>query len=257
LTTLEVAIPGDHANLLPIGDLHLGDKAFKSNGLRKLKGYLDWARQHEATTRIFLMGDIFNCASRVSKTSPFETDASEYDRANEIFGPYRDLIIGGIDGNHEFRWLDLFGFSPMKMLCQQLGATYCGYSAAIKFRVGIRPGEDNQYHQIYWLYAHHTRGGSGTVGNAINKAAKLQDIVCGMDAYLAGHNHQMATGCKIVYFPMQNHLVERKIHFVDCGSYLEWDGSYAEAQGLAPSKLGSPKIRLSGERDHHDIHVSI
>jgi hypothetical protein len=60
---------------------------------------------------------------------------------------------------------------------------------------------------------------------------------------------------------------ERKITYVDCGSYLDWNGSYAEKGMMPPGKLGSPRIRFAGYRKTHhsgklqddtrDVHVSL
>jgi len=49
----------------------------------------------------------------------------------------------------------------------------------------------------------------------------------------------------------------RKVHYVSCGSYLDYANSYAEDGMMSPGKLGSPRIRFNGLRDRHDVHISI
>lgn len=194
--------------------------------------------------------------SRISKTSPLETDTDEYQQALEIFRPYKDQIIGATDGNHEARVLDMFGFSPMQSFCSELKIPYCGWSAVIRLKVGKRDG--NRFRQNYFIYAHHTTGGGGTIGGKLNRVIKLRDIVDGVDVYLGSHNHQLAVAPQDVFYPScQGGLIKRRIWYVDCGSYLSWDNSYAEKGMLAPSKLGSPRIRFSGECDNHDVHISL
>jgi len=249
------SVPDDTAYLIPIGDIHIGDRAFGKKGRKKLLGYLDWVRERP-NARIFLMGDILNCASRSSKTSPFESDSSEYRQAVEIFKPYASQILGAIQGNHERRVADQFGFDPLESICRELGVPYCGLSAAIRLRVGKRPAAD-WYWQTYHIYAHHTTGGGGSLGAALNRVAKLQDIIQGIDVYLGGHNHQLVNGVRTVFRPGRTDLEEHKVHYVDCGSYLEYRDSYAEAGMYSPGKLGSPRLRFSGARDHRDIHVSL
>jgi len=54
----------------------------------------------------------------------------------------------------------------------------------------------------------------------------------------------------------RHHRVIRKRQIiVSCGSFLDWDESYAEQKQMPPSKLGSPRIRLDGTTN--DIHVSL
>ncbi len=266
----------DHAYLIPIGDIHIGDKAFGKRGRDKLRGYIQWVKERP-NARIFLMGDVFNVASRISKTSPFESSASEYDEAEGLFKPVAKQILGAIDGNHEARMLDMFGYSPLQALCAKLEIPYCGWSAVLELNVGNttqsrkdrkRPYyKSNQYH----IYFHHTTGGGATLGGALNRSVKLQDIVQGIDVYCGGHNHQMATGQRAVWmpYPPGRRMVERKITYVDCGSYLDWDASYAERGMMPPGKLGSPRIRFAGYRyttksnhaknqdDSRDVHVSL
>ena len=255
---IEVDVDDSTAYLLPIGDIHIGDRAFRVEGEDKLIGYLKWARERQDQARIILMGDIFNVATRASKTSPFETESSEFQRATDLFSPYANLIIGAIDGNHEARLRDFVGYSPLESFCRELKIPYAGWSATVRLRVGKRASEDAVYRQRYFIYAHHTTGGGGSLGNALNTVRKLEEVVQGCDVYLGGHNHQLVEGARDVWVPSdQSHAcVKRRVHYVSCGGYLEWEGSYNEQAMRSPSKLGSPRIRFSGG-DSKDVHCSI
>ena len=266
---LSASIVSDAAYLIPIGDVHVGDKAFGRRARAKLQGYLDWVAERD-NARIFLMGDIYNTASRHSKTSPFETNPEEYELARELFTPVKDRILGAIDGNHEARMLDLFGHSPTQDLCAGLGIPYCGWSAVLELSVGNLLDRDGRPRQnTYYILFHHTTGGGQNLGGALNRSVKLQDIVQGIDVYCGGHNHQLVTGVRTVLMPhpRARRMREHKVTYVDCGSYLEWDGSYAEAKQLPMGKLGSPRIRFAGARhvksgvdgfwDSRDVHVSL
>lgn len=268
---LRSSVRGECSYLIPIGDVHLGDKSFGKRGRDKLAGYIRWVKEHP-NARIFLMGDIFNVASRVSKTSPFESRADEYKEAAAIFQPVAKQIIGAIDGNHEARMLDMFGYSPTQSLCAQLEIPYCGWSAVLEINVGGVDHKTKAHWNQYHVYCHHTTGGGGTLGGALNRSVKLQDIVQGIDVYCGAHNHNLVSGQRTVYlpYPAGGRCIEKKVTYVDCGSYLEWDESYAERGMYVPGKLGSPRIRFAGYRhlEHHgprgnqdnssrDVHVSI
>ena len=254
---LEKAIDGDSGYLIPIGDIHWGDKAFKEQGFIKLKGYLDWVMERP-NAFIFLMGDIFNVASRLSKTTPFETDNDEYIKAVDFFNTYKDRIIGAIDGNHEYRMYDEFGISPLQLFCRELGVPYCKYSAVIRFKVGKRKDKNagNRYKENYFVFCHHTTGGGGTIGGKMNRVAKEAEMIEGCDVYLGAHNHQLGVVPQDIYYPsIQGGILKRRRWFVDCGSYLEHENSYAEKGMLAPAKLGSPRIRFDAKE--HDCHISL
>lgn len=153
---IEKTIPEDCGYLIPIGDCHWGDKAFKDYGKGKLLGYLKWIMERP-NAYVFLMGDIYNVSGRQTKTTPFETDTNEYEEAINFFEPYKERILGAIDGNHEYRMYDEFGISPMGIFCQALKIPYCKYSAVIRFKVGKRTDSHagNRYNQNYFVFAHH------------------------------------------------------------------------------------------------------
>jgi hypothetical protein len=253
---IQVSVPTDKAYCLPIGDIHWGDKAFKQIGRAKLKGNLDWLREHEDHAFGVLMGDIYNVASRTSKTAPWESNPEEYEEAEDFFTPYADLFKGAIRGNHENRMVDAFGTDPLKTMCKHLKIPYLGVSALLRIQVGQRP-DSNSFWQNYYMAIHHTTGGGGTLGNALNSVAKLEKVISGCDVYAGGHNHQLVTGVRQSYTPLPSGPQMRKVHYVSCGSYLDYPQSYAEAGMMSPGKLGSPRIRFNGLRDRHDVHVSI
>lgn len=253
---IESEVTEDVAYVIPIGDLHLGDRAFTKESRKLLDGYLAWVNEH-SNARIFLVGDIFNCATRNSKTSPFEQTKNELERAIEIFEPYKDKIIGAILGNHENRLEDFADFSIMNAFCLHLGIPYCGASAAVNVKVGLRE-DGKRFRQQYLFYFHHTTGGGKTVGSKMNRVADLTNIVANADIYCGAHNHQLGAVPLISQFIniRKKGIVQQKQWLVDCGSYLQWEG-YPERMGLRPTKLGSPRIRLDSTKDHKDIHVSL
>lgn len=253
---IQVRFPGERAYCLPIGDIHFGDRAFANEGRAKLQGNLDWLREHQDEAFGVLMGDVFNVAGRDTKTSPFETDPNEIIAATRFFEPYASLFVGAIRGNHERRIVDRFGFDPMELFCERLKIPYLGISALIRVQVGKRPDSD-WYWQSYYMGVHHTTGGGKTLGSAINAVAAIDKLIAGCDVYAGGHNHQLVTGVRQVYTPTPTGPKLQKVHYVSCGSYLDYANSYAEEALYAPSKLGSPRIRFSGLRDKHDVHVSL
>lgn len=243
--------------LYPIGDIHVGDKNFHGEGEAKLKAYIDHiARTKNA--RVFLMGDIINVATRTSKSNPFDQTMNLQEQiryATELLMPVKDKIIGAITGNHEARLEDSVGYNPTTAICANLGIPYFGISAVVAFKVGV-----GRQPTVYHGYFHHTTGGGSTVGAAINRVDKLRQIVVNADFYVGGHNHRLGVFDTQTYEIDTNHGKIRRLRqvLVDAGSYLSWNGSYAESKQYPPSKLGSPRIRLSSEKQGvKDVHVSL
>jgi len=148
---IEKSVDDDVAYLVPISDLHIGDKSFSKNGRRKLNGYINWVKERD-NAFVFLGGDIFNVAGRQTLTSPFDSSSDEYELAIDLFEPIKDKIIGAIEGNHEFRMIDEFGYSPTSLLCKHFNIVYARWSAIIRFKVGKRKDSDNRYRQNYFVY---------------------------------------------------------------------------------------------------------
>lgn len=254
----EVEIPEKTGYVIPISDLHIGDQGFSAKSERKVRGYIDWVLERP-NARIILNGDIFNTATRSSKTAPFSSETDkEIVRATKIFEPVKDKIITAIEGNHEARLLDFASLSLTKILCQYLSIPYGGFSCVINFKVWkrTRGTKGGLWGQQYQCYTHHTTGGGGTVGGKINRVAKLVSIVPNCDFYLGSHNHQLGVIPVVANtINVRRKRIDQKVqHLVDTGGYLDWQG-YPEQKMLQPTKIGSPRIRLSGMK--RDVHVSI
>jgi hypothetical protein len=254
------------AYLIPIGDTHIGDRCFTEYAQRKLRGYIEWVKNNK-NARVILMGDIFNVATRTSKTSPFQTMSlkEEMDFALKLFEPIKKQIIVALDGNHENRATDFMDYSPMIPFCHALGIRYGGYSSVVKLSVGkTNKGDDGKGSKYirpavnYIIYAHHTSGGGNTVGGRINRVDRMRQIFANADVYLGAHNHGLINAPIDIFFCDTNTLKvsRQRQHLVDCGSYVDWNNSYAERLMFCPSKLGSPKIEFGSAGRKKDIHVS-
>ena len=257
---LQREVKAKSAYIIPMSDLHIGDKHFNE---KKAKEYIDWVKKHE-NARIFLNGDILNVATRTSASSPFEQDmdlSEQIDKAVELFEPVKHQIIGAITGNHENRIEQHCGYNPIRHLCQQLGIPYLGTSAVIALRVcdgkHKRKSKPGGNFTTYILYFHHTTGGGSTPGGKVNRVEKLRSIITNADAYIGSHSHQIFAVPMLGthYSGAKNGIVKQRQMLIGSGSFLEWNDSYAEKMQLEPVKLGCPRIRLSAESK--DVHVSI
>lgn len=262
-----VRIEDDHAYILAIGDLHMGDKAFGPESKRKLNGYIKWI-QETPNARVILNGDLLNCATRTSKTSPFEQDMTLEEQITgvcEFLDPIKDKIVGAVSGNHERRISDISGYDPTLAILWKLGLKtediYYKFTGIIKFQVGIerQGGDKTKARNTYTVVFTHTTGGGKLIGSKLNRVDQMRhSTVTNADVYIGSHNHSLSAApvISMEFDPYNNVVKQRKQTLVSAGSYLEWNDSYAEAMQLEPMKLGSPRIRLSGTGEK-DTHVSL
>jgi len=257
---LSYEIPEKVGYVIPIGDLHFSDNAFKEISYKKLKGYIEWVIENP-NARVVLGGDLFNVATRASKTSPFEQRMSVNEEMNEIvkiLTPIKKQITGAIEGNHENRAMDFLDLSLTETLCGKLDIPYMGLSGVINFKVGKKNSKSGgQWQQNYYIYFHHTTGGGTLIGGGLNRVEKLGNIVEGCDVYCGFHNHKLSVAKATIFRPNSNNkkVEERVVNFVTCGGYLQYEGSYAEKGMMRPTKLGSPRIRLDGKKQ--DVHINL
>lgn len=259
MTLIEVIDHRSKVYLLPVGDIHLGAP---NVDVEKLKGYLTWAKHEKAY--IFLMGDLLDVATLESPTNPFETTMNINEALEfliELLEPVKENIVGAIEGNHEIRLWKHAGFSLTKNICNLLKTQYCGHSAVLRFRIGKLQAKGRKLSNRveYIFYAHHSTGGGATLGGKINRAEKLKFIFEGADAYIIGHNHAKALGEESIAYLCKTNtgkasIKYKRVFYIDSGSFVVYDSSYAEQLMLRPSDTGCPRIRMNGNKK--DLHIS-
>jgi predicted phosphodiesterase len=228
--------------------MHFGHPNFRED---LLDGYIKWILKHEAW--VILMGDLVENSTRASVGSGVYEQtippSQQIDLIEKKLQPLVDkgLVLGTLTGNHEQRTLNLTSLDPTKILAKIWGVPYLKYGGFFYLRVG---------NQTYSIYATHGSTGAATSGGKLQAATKL---ALGFDAdiYLMGHVHDLLTdqAIKYRYNPKRKTVEQIRKTFVVTGSYLDHAGSYAQMKTYQPSKLGSPRIRLSGVEK--DVHVNL
>lgn len=234
--------------LIPFGDLHIGSPYA---AISKIEKWIPWILENNAW--VIGMGDWTEAATRYSvgagvyEQTMTVDDQIEY--LHKLFKPVADkgLLLGIIEGNHEFRTFKEVGVNISKQLCRLLRVTFMGYGGYSRLVVN---------NHGYTVYATHGSTGSTLPHTKIKSCIDLARIY-EADLYLMGHVHELADYTyKIRYFDTKNKKVsKKKKHFVLTGAYVEYEGSYAEQKNLIPTRTGSPRIRLSGEE--YNISVSL
>lgn len=235
----------NYAEVMLIGDCHLGSPQFDRPRFERM---LEYCR--EKNLYVFLMGDLIEMSTRNSVgAGVYEQEfngQTQYEQMIAYLKPLAEkkLIIGTLAGNHEARVYKDTGIDIGKAFARELNISYLGDACWNLFRVGK---------ESYSIYSLHGRTGSRFDGTALLALERIStsffaDIVC------MGHAHKMITSSVIIQKVINNKVVEYKKHLVITGSFLKYDGSYGQTQGLPISKLGSPKVKLFA--DKHDLFIT-
>jgi predicted phosphodiesterase len=239
----------DKATLVPFSDLHKGSPNFREELFME---NLEWCWDKPDVVLI-LNGDLIEAATRYSVGSGvYEqrmTAGEQIDWAYSVFKPFAEegRIIGTTNGNHEDRVFKETGVDVSAALAGMLGVPYYRNGGFVKMRVGS---------QNYHLYATHGSSGAREPTQKMLPLLKLSRFI-DADVYLMGHVHEKAaTAMECRYIDNRSGTVRTKErHFVLTGHYLGWENSYAQAQSMPPSKMGTPKVKLHG--DEYMIRVSV
>jgi len=232
----------DYAEVVFIGDVHYGSPQCN------VQKFLDMVKYCvDKKVSVMLMGDLIEMATRYSVgAGVYEQEfpgQSQVEWIIEKLKPLGNLILGSHTGNHEERVYQATGINVSKWIANQLGCTYLGDACWSEFVVGV-------HH--YSVYSLHGRSGAKFDGTALLALERLAapfhaDVVC------CGHSHKCISSAVMMQMRKNNLVVEHKKHLVITGHYLSY-GGYAQAYGLPPSKLGSPKLKFHA--DEHKVSVS-
>lgn len=235
----------DFAEVIFLGDLHFGSPQFDKPRFLRM---LDYCVKNNIY--VLLMGDLIELATRYSVgAGVYEQTAigtDQHEQMVEWLTPLAEkkLILGSHQGNHEERAYKEIGVNLSKALCRELKVKYLGDACWNKFSVG-----DQSYH----IYSLHGRSGSRFDGTALLALERISTSFFA-DLVVMGHAHKCINSTVLMQKVEGRQVVEHKKHLLITGSYVKYDGGYAQVVGLPISKLGSPKVKFFTKR--HDLLIS-
>lgn len=236
----------DKILLVPLGDVHLGSPTCNIEKFEKALAFIE-----RTDCWVVLMGDLMECASKNSVGAGWveqvQSPQAQLDALYEVLLPIRDKILINLEGNHSERiWKDS-GIRVSKVLSDMLKVPFGGYSAFLKLRVG----KNN-----YIVHAQHGSSNAWYPHTKLTSAMRTAQHT-DADLYLYGHTHELLS-IKVPRLSIDNRnrkVVTSEKYFVLTGSFLEYEGSYAQKKNMFPIRTGIANITLSGK--HWDIHCSV
>lgn len=236
--------------LLPLFDVHVGMAQARLDLLEEICNALLPIPNAYA----ILGGDLMEAAT---KDAPGNASFTQTKRIQEQADYLQDLltplakagrILAGIPGNHERRLIKSVDYDPMATIAKSLGFPYeSGGQAYLQLQVGSCG---------YLVFAYHGRGSAATVGARVNQALKLRSIFPDAHLYLTGHTHQPFVAK--VGWPRADgsgQLRTQHQYIVSVPSFVEYFGSYAEADAATPLPVGFTYLKLGGMSERIEVHM--
>jgi len=241
----------------PLSDAHYGNPLFS---LKHFKRTLKFLERPNAYT--VLNGDLCESTIKSSKGEIYKQVGSPEDQRDamiEFLYPYRDKILGAVDGNHEDRIWREAGIHIVKDIAKALGIPYRseGLLHKISFGGGNEGHPDRPY--VFWIYQTHGYGGART---SAAKAVKVERTSYWIHAncYLMSHDHVVNAAPSVYLIPDPRTKREKNDKGEDTGfkigrvaahrkmlvktnAYLKW-GGYSEFGGFPPTDLATPLVKL-------------
>jgi hypothetical protein len=165
----------EHAYIIPVGDLHIGDGRFREDKFLKLRSIIE----KTPNCYIVLIGDILNNATKNSVSDVYAeklSPSASKKYAIELLTPIKHKILGAVSGNHEHRTKKDVDIDLMEDIAEKLDIDYAAEGLLLNIRIGNNgPGKFN-----YFMYCTHGAGGGSTPlgkANAVYKTSKIV-LVC-------------------------------------------------------------------------------
>jgi predicted phosphodiesterase len=223
-----------------LGDLHIGHSCCDKT---KIFEMIDWINKREVL--VIGVGDWLDVETKKS-IEKFGLESKGNDNLNEAlrFWEYvknkiGNKLIGFVIGNHEERLIKEARYDIYKGM-----EGYMGKEGMIKIIV-------NGIEYIFWV-VHGT--GKAKTEQGIRRFLEMQIMKAEADVYCCGHFHQKYVRVLPMYKVRGKEMVEGKRVLCCSGSYLRYEDSYFEGQGLLKVN-GVVRVDLNGEK--FNIHVSI
>ncbi len=254
----------EELKIAPISDAHYGNPLFsKKHFLRTI----DFLEIPEVFT--FGNGDLCESALKTSKGEIYKQVGSPEDQRDQMIEwlyPYREKLLGLVDGNHENRIWQEAGIHIMRDIAKALGVPYRpeGLLHKISFGEGNSRHKDKPY--VFWFYQTHGYGGARTKSA---KAVKVERTAAWIhaDFYAMSHDHVVNVAPDVYLLPdprtrmekddkgnetgfMIGRVTAHRKMLIKTNAYLKW-GGYSEFGGFPPVDMATPLIRLLTPHSMH------
>jgi hypothetical protein len=253
---------GQEVKILPIFDIHWGNKGCDKDALRKdlstvdkntyIIGGGDWLDS-------IIVADRKRYRKSTDDSDPDSDDIidQQAEQVYDLVAPYKSQIIGLGTGNHEDNIVQRCNTNPIKnILCKRLNVPFLSYSSLIRLRLS----NNKSCTRTVIIRQHHGwGGGSRTMGADLTKYSR--DVgFWDADIFLYGHVHKKQND-RVPRLGLAGlQLISRPKVMVLCGTYLKTfllgeNPTYSEKEGYPPTEIGASLITIKPVNKWVEIKV--
>lgn len=232
---LESSSERDYVEVCFFSDLHYGSKFCNiSLAEETIKKCL------QNNTYVFLGGDLLETNTRYSIGAGVYTQITPQQQVEDIIEllrplAERNLILGYLEGNHEFRVFKETGINLTQNICNLLKIPYLGSNSWNLWYIGGKS---------YTVYAVH---GVSSSKYKYSKTKTVTDLAHYFQADLIAYGHVH----ELLHETIERQTIDRKRKVIDnvtqhilvTGHYHMYEG-YVAKSCFPPSRMGSPIVRF-------------
>lgn len=227
-----------------LGDLHYGAPNCQVSDIKSCIKQIK-----NRNIQVMLMGDLVENGTRESVgAGVYEQVMHPSQQIKDVISllhPIKDQIICSMQGNHEERTFKDSGVGISEVIADSLDCNYSNFMSLVRMK------NSNLKYDIFGWHGY----GSGQSIPGKLKALTKQAEWIDADIYAMGHTHELYHVTDTKRNIDNVGFTDRMRHFILTGSFLKWDGSYAESRGYKPMKIGCPLVTLDGKK--HNIEVDL
>ena len=232
--------------ILPLADLHLGDKLANLKAIKKVLEQI----KNEENTYTIINGDLANVALKNSKSDTYDESLTPMQQIIEISAmlkPIKDKILVISTGNHEDRITRDTSIDIIRVVARELGIEDRYADGMWYLFLSFGKSLDKGRKITYQISGVHGNAGGRMSGGKINALERLSTVSIA-DLYIMSHTHKPIITKSVIYVPDEQHktVLKKELFYLMTNSFLEY-GGYAEKLALSPSNTTMTEAELSGK----------
>lgn len=251
---LEYSFPRNDIKIYPVADLHVGAQEFDESEWDKFSKMV----QSDPLSRIVLVGDMMNNATKSSVTNVFEETMrprAQKEWLVNALKPLKDKILCAVSGNHERRSGKDADDDPMyDILCKiDIEDVYRPNAAILALRFGDATA-NGEHNPTYSMLCTHGAGGGMLTGAGVNRSERFGYVFDGLDILVTGHTHKpVITAPSKICIDLRNRRITQKPFLcVTATSWLDY-GGYSLQKMMLPTSRRIQAINLCGTKKEFSV----
>lgn len=226
--------------ILGFGDFHIGGTDFDKELLFKIPKMFPNAY-------LILVGDYFDFALKDSIGNIYEATMQPNEQVrilDEFLETYKDRILGGVGGNHDYRLQKATGINIVEWLFAKHNIPY--FETLMILDVNLKGTATTSLRRLnYAIAVHHGVTGGRFPAKSARQNRYFESYIHNVDIYLSGHTHQPnIMPLRINHYDRKNKTINiQNVRTVVVPSLIS-EEKYAQRKMLPPTPLVYQLIKL-------------